>query len=119
MTDLLAWKKPIDCKWVYKIKHHADGTIECYKAEQVVKGFTQVEGIDFQETFVPVAKLVSVWCFLVVETTKGWFLHHIDSYNAFLHGDLEKEAYIKLLRSFGSLTIRKMCKLHKSLYDLH
>lgn len=64
LVDLPHGKKAIGCKWVYKIKYNADGTIERYKARLVILGNNQVAGIDYNETFAPVAKMVSVRVFL-------------------------------------------------------
>jgi len=60
VMDLPPNKKPISCKWVYQVKHHSDGTIQCYKACLVICGDHQIEGIDYHETFAPVAKMTSV-----------------------------------------------------------
>jgi len=66
------------CKWVYKIKYKSDGTIERYKARLIAKGYTQVEGIDYQETFSPTTKLSTLRCLLTIATAHHWFIPQLD-----------------------------------------
>lgn len=118
IQELPPGKIALGCKWVFRIKLKADGTLERYKARLVVVGNNQVEGIDYGETFAPVAKMTTVRIFLDIAAKQDYEVHQMDVHNAFLHGDLDEEVYIKFPLGFCSDSDNRVCRLRKSLYGL-
>ncbi|KAM1099889.1 hypothetical protein ACFX15_006201 [Malus domestica] len=117
VVPLSKGKKSVGCKWVFTIKHKADGTIDRYKARLVAKGFTETFGVDYQETFAHVAKMNTIRVFLSLAANHEWPLRQFDVKNAFLHGDLE--VYMGIPPGYGAANSSgKVCRLRKSLYGL-
>ncbi|TYK03354.1 Retrovirus-related Pol polyprotein from transposon TNT 1-94 [Cucumis melo var. makuwa] len=116
-VDLPPGKKPIGCKWIFKIKTHSDGSIERYKARLVAKGYSQEYGIDYEETFAPVARMTSVRSLLAITAAKQWPLLQMDVKNAFLNGILSEEVYMKPPLD-TTPPPQKVCLLRRALYGL-
>lgn len=118
LVPLPAGKVPIGSKWVFKLKHKHDGSIECYKACLVSKGFHKLPGFDFSETFSPVVKRVTVRVVISHALSNGWCLRQLDINNAFLHGNLVEEVFMTQPDGFFTEDSSLVCKLKKSLYGL-
>lgn len=95
ISDLPPGKRPVGRKWVFSVKHKADGSIERLKARLVAKEFTQSYGIDYQETFAPEAKLNTIRV-LSLAANQDWPLHQLDVQKIHLNGNLMKEVYMKV-----------------------
>ncbi|KAH9291809.1 hypothetical protein KI387_043002 [Taxus chinensis] len=109
----------VGSRWIFKIKHGADGSIEKYKARFVAKGFSQKEGIDYEETFAPVARYTSIRAVISFATQMGWQIHQMDVKTTFLNGELKEEVYIEQPEGFVAHNKEThMCRLKKALYGL-
>nr|KYP63849.1 Retrovirus-related Pol polyprotein from transposon TNT 1-94 [Cajanus cajan] len=119
LTTLPPGRKPIGCKWVFRVKENPDGSINKYKARLVAKGFHQLPGLDFSETFSPVVNPITIRIVLSLTVSFRWSLRQLDINNAFLNGMLEEDIYMSQPPGFvDSANKHLVCKLHKSLYGL-
>ncbi|CAL5390436.1 unnamed protein product [Camellia sinensis] len=119
MMDLPEGKNATGLKWVFKTKFGADGSIQKHKARLVAKGYAQQHGIDFEETFSPVARFETVRIIFALAAQLQWPVYQLDVKSAFLNGDLQEEVYVTQPEGFmieGKET--KVYKLRKTLYGL-
>lgn len=109
----------VGCKWDFRVKFKPDGEIDRFKARLVAKGFHQRPGLDFTETFSSVIKPVTIRVVLTIVISCNWPIRQIDVNNAFLHGELKEEVYMKQPPSYVDTTFSShVCRLKKSLYGL-
>lgn len=109
----------IGCKWIFEVKLKSVSSLERYKARLVAKGYHQQPGIDYTETFSPVAKPVTIRTVLVVAYSRGWPIRQLDVSNAFLHYHLSEEVYMKQPQGFVDPHCpTHICRLRRSLQRL-
>jgi hypothetical protein len=119
LADLPRGHRAITLKWVFKVKRDEAGAIVKHKARLVARGFVQWEGIDFDDTFVPVAWMESVRLLFALAAQEGCRVHHIDVKSAFLNGDLKDEIYVHQPPEFVIPDKEdKVLRLRKVLYGL-
>jgi hypothetical protein len=94
LADLPCGHSAITLKWVFKLKRNEVGAIIKHKARLMAHGFVQREGIDFDDTFAPVARMESMRLLFMLVVHEGWRVHHMDVKSAFLNSDLKEEVYV-------------------------
>jgi hypothetical protein len=119
LVDRPQHKKAIGVKWIFRTKMNSDGSMNKYKARLVVKGYAQMFGVDFSETFAPVAKMDTIRMLLAFAAQKGWTLHQMDVKSAFLNGYLEEEIFVEQPEGFSIAgQENQVYQLKKALYGL-
>ena len=88
LVPLPPGKSLVGCRWIYTVKVGLDGQVDRLKAHLVVKWYTQIYGLDYGDTFSPIAKMSSVRLFLSIAAMCHWPLYQLDIKNVFLHGEL-------------------------------
>jgi hypothetical protein len=120
LTELPQGRKAIGLKCVFKVKKNEHGVVTRHKARLVVKWYAQRQGVDYDEVFVPVARMEAVRLLVALAAHEGWSIHHMDVKSAFLNGDLSEEVFVHQPPGFKLSGEEHMVfKLHKALYGLH
>lgn len=112
-------QNPVSCRWIFTIKYNPDGSVRRYKARLVARGYTQLPGIDYTETFSPVIKTTTIRLVLDIAVSRSWSIKQLDVNNAFLQGTLTEEVYTVQPPGFVDADLpNHVCRLHKALYGL-
>jgi hypothetical protein len=119
LVDIPDGRKAVENKWIFKKKTDADGNVTVYKARLVAKGFRQIQGVDYDETFSPVAMLKSIRILLAIAAYFDYEIWQMDVKTAFLNGNIEEELYMVQPEGFvDPKDAGKVCKLQRSIYGL-
>ena len=119
LVDPIEGVRPVECKWIFKKKIDMDGNVHIHKARLVAKGFKQIQGVDYDETFSPVAMLKSIRILLAIAAFYDYEIWQMDVQTAFLNGNLSEDVYMIQHEGFVDPTnARKIFKLRKSIYGL-
>ncbi|GJX26545.1 zinc finger, CCHC-type containing protein [Tanacetum coccineum] len=119
LTDLPPSCRPLGCKWIFKRKLKVNGTVEKFKARLVIQGFKQKSGIDYFDTYTPVARISTIRLLITITSIHNLIIHQMDVKTTFLNGELDEEVYMNQPQGLimpGNEN--KVCKLIKSLYGL-
>ena len=109
----------VGCRWIFKTKLRVNGSIERHKARLVAKGFSQIHGLDFEDTFSPVVRPATIWIILSIAVTSGLPLHQLDVKNVFFHGHLSEEVYMEQPPCYIDPQFpQHVCRLKHALYGL-
>eukprot|EP01018_Ginkgo_biloba_P014417 Gb_10193 [translate_table: standard] len=119
LVPLPKGKEAIGCRWVYKTKFWTNGIVDRHKDILVAKGYKQQEGIDYQETFSPVAKMITIRVIFALVAQCNWDIHQLDVKSTFLNGTLLEEVYMEQKSGFAKKVKEHfVCRLKKALYSL-
>ncbi|CAM8886536.1 unnamed protein product [Rhodiola kirilowii] len=119
LVDLPPGHKPLGNNWIFRNKMKVDGTTDKFKARLVIQGFRQKYGMDYFDTYAPVARISTIRLLISLASIHKLLVHQMDAKTAFVNGDLEEEIYMKQPEGFAMPgQEHKVCKLVKSLYGL-
>jgi hypothetical protein len=119
LVDIPSDRKAVENKWIFKKKTDADGNVTIYKARLVAKGFRQIQGVNYDEIFSPIAMLKSIQILLSIVAYFDYEIWQMDVKIAFLNGNIEEELYMVQPEGFvDPKDANKVCKLQRTIYGL-